>query len=78
MKRVLAGEPRRRLKSTEHVDVPAAIYAWKASPDHRDEAREVQAINAQELEQAFARGLAVLGYERRAGGDGRFLLGQVG
>jgi hypothetical protein len=36
----------------------------------------VQAANAEALESAFARGLSVIGYERTAEGDGRFLLGQ--
>ena len=59
-----------------HVDVPAAIYKWKASPEERDSAREVQAENAATLESAFAKGLAVLGYRRSEQGDGSFLLGK--
>ncbi|HEY4358072.1 MAG TPA: GNAT family N-acetyltransferase [Acidobacteriaceae bacterium] len=57
------------------VDVPAEIYAWKASPEHRDQARAVQQRNAEAFEAAFARGLSVLGYERSDNGDGRFVLG---
>jgi len=60
----------------EHVDVPAEIYAWKASEEERPKALEVQARNAAALESAFARGLAVIGYERNEAGDGRFLLGK--
>jgi predicted GNAT superfamily acetyltransferase len=72
--RVLAGEAP-VIEATEHVEVPAEIYAWKASTSERDAAREVQSHNAEALESAFARGLSVLGYERTPKGDGRFLLG---
>jgi predicted GNAT superfamily acetyltransferase len=58
------------------VDVPAEIYDWKAAPEHREEARAVQARNAAALESAFGRGLAVLGYRRSPQGDGAFLLGE--
>jgi predicted GNAT superfamily acetyltransferase len=60
----------------ERVDVPSEIYAWKASPPDRSAAREVQARNAEALESAFGRGLAVLGYQRNQRGDGQFLLGR--
>ena len=72
--RVLAGE-QPAVDVTEHVDVPMEISAWKASDDSRAKAREVQSANAAALESAFARGLSVIGYERDAHGDGRFLLG---
>jgi predicted GNAT superfamily acetyltransferase len=58
------------------VDVPAEIYAWKQQPDTRQKAAEVQSRNRQEFLSAFARGLACLGYERDASGNGRFLLGR--
>ena len=58
------------------VDVPAAIYEWKALPERREAARSLQAANADALESAFARGLAVLGYRRNERGDGSFLLGK--
>lgn len=75
VERALRGETP-QFETLLHVDVPAAIYKWKASPDERESAREVQAENAAELEAAFARGLAVLGYRRSESGDGRFLLGK--
>jgi len=74
VKRVLAGEPL-EVRATEHVDVPAAISAWKSDDATRPKALALQAANAEALESAFARGLAVIGYERTAEGDGRFLLG---
>jgi predicted GNAT superfamily acetyltransferase len=75
VRRVLAGESPVILP-TEHVDVPAELAAWKSSDEDRSKARAVQAANADALESAFARGLAVIGYERTPQGDGRFLLGQ--
>jgi predicted GNAT superfamily acetyltransferase len=72
---VLAGE-QPKFEVLEQVCVPAEIYEWKASAANRDEARQVQASNAAALEDAFARGHSVLGYERSANGDGNFLLGR--
>jgi len=75
VERTLRGE-QPHAEIVEHVDVPAAIYEWKASPATRDEARKVQEANAAALEAAFARGLAVLGYGRNEQGDGSYLLGK--
>jgi predicted GNAT superfamily acetyltransferase len=58
------------------VDVPAQIYEWKASAPTRTRALEVQKRNREQLMQAFADGLSVLGYERDKRGDGRFVLGR--
>jgi len=63
-------------EATEFVDVPAELSQWKADPTQRERARAVQARNADALESAFARGLAVLGYQRIASGGGRFQLGR--
>jgi predicted GNAT superfamily acetyltransferase len=56
------------------ISVPAAIYEWKASPDTRTRAIEVQEGNREEFLKAFADGLAVVGYERDKTGNGKFLL----
>lgn len=58
------------------VDVPVDVYEWKASEQDRGRAQAVQARNAEALEQAFAEGLAVVGYRRSSNGDGHFLLGR--
>jgi hypothetical protein len=71
---ILAGE-QPKFEVREQVDVPVEIYKWKASEEHRAEARRIQASNASALEDAFARGHSVLGYQRNADGDGSFLLG---
>ncbi len=74
VERALQGEPQ-PIEIVERIDVPSEIYAWKASPSDRNTARDVQARNALALESAFARDLAVLGYQRNQRGDGQFLLG---
>jgi len=74
VKRALAGEAP-VIEVAERVQMPAAIYEWKASDDERPKALAVQTRNAEALESAFERGLSVLGYERNAQGDGTFLLG---
>jgi predicted GNAT superfamily acetyltransferase len=71
---VLAGE-QPKFEVLEQVNVPVEIYKWKASETHRAEARRIQANNAMALENAFARGRSVLGYQTNAEGDGSFLLG---
>ncbi len=57
------------------VEVPKEIYQWKANPETKSRAAEVQAHNREKFLAAFADGLAVLGYERDPQGNGRFLLG---
>ncbi len=58
------------------IAVPAEIYAWKASEADRGKAAELQKHNRQEFLEAFPRGLAALGYQTDAAGNGSFLLGR--
>jgi predicted GNAT superfamily acetyltransferase len=58
------------------IEVPAEIYAWKANPATRDKAREVHARNRELFLDAFSRKLTVLGYERDAHDNGKFVLGK--
>ena len=58
------------------IDVPAQVYAWKASAADRHKAADVQKRNREQFLQAFSSGLAVLGYERDAQDNGAFLLGR--
>ncbi len=58
------------------IAVPAQIYNWKASPELRFQAQEVQERNREDFLNAFTQGLAVLRYERQANGDGKFILGR--
>ena len=62
----------------ERIDVPCIIQDWKRDPERRTLAVSLQMRNRLVLESAFARGLAVTGYERQPNGDGFFLLGRVG
>jgi predicted GNAT superfamily acetyltransferase len=75
VKRVLAGGAP-VAAAEEYVDVPAEIGEWKSTEEQRSRARAVQERNATALEAAFARGLAVVGFERSAKDDGRYVLGK--
>jgi len=70
--KVLAGDD-----VVERIDVPCIIHDWKRDPERRSLAESLQTRNRLILESAFARGLAVIGYERCANGDGFFLLGRA-
>ena len=63
-------------ETVKAISLPAEIYEWKASAGSRVRAKEVQDNNRQGFLKAFAEGLAVLGYERDAEGNGKFLLGR--
>jgi predicted GNAT superfamily acetyltransferase len=73
---VLADAPRAQFECRARIDVPAEVYAWKAAATTRAQALAVQSSNRERFQQAFAEGLSVLGYERDAHGNGRFLLGE--
>ena len=72
----LADAPRAKFECRTRIDVPAEIYAWKASATTRTQALAVQERNRERFQRAFAEGLSVLGYERGERGNGRFLLGE--
>jgi predicted GNAT superfamily acetyltransferase len=58
------------------IALPAQIYDWKAAPETRAKAQQVQERNREEFLLAFSRGFAVLGYERDAENNGKFVLGK--
>jgi predicted GNAT superfamily acetyltransferase len=58
------------------IEVPAQIYEWKAALETRVKAQQVQERNREEFLRAFSHGLAVLGYDRDAEGNGKYLLGR--
>jgi predicted GNAT superfamily acetyltransferase len=60
---------------SETIEVPKEIYEWKSNPEFRAKAADVQSRNREKFQSAFSRGLGVLGYERDAEGNGKFLLG---
>jgi predicted GNAT superfamily acetyltransferase len=59
----------------ETIQVPAAIYEWKAEESQRHLAQAVQAENRAQFQEAFSRGLAVTGFTRDAKGNGAYQLG---
>ena len=65
-----------RFSVEKKIEVPAEIYAWKASAADRQKAAEVQKRNRELILPAFSQGLAALGYERDQNGNGTFLLGR--
>jgi predicted GNAT superfamily acetyltransferase len=73
---VLGGGKRAPFEARMTVDVPGKIYEWKAAEATRPRAMDVQAANQEKFLKAFGEGLAILGYDRSADGDGQFLLGK--
>jgi predicted GNAT superfamily acetyltransferase len=61
----------------ERIRIPASIYEWKASEVGQDRALAVQLENRHKFQQAFSRGLAVVGFDRDAEGNGVFALGPL-
>ena len=59
-------------KVEERILVPAAIYQWKA--ESSPQALRVQQENRLRFQQAFARSLAVVGFERDPEGNGVYEL----
>ena len=59
----------------ERVTVPQAIYQWKQEIEQRGLAQALQISIREALQSAFYRGLAGVGYERDAEGNGCYLLG---
>jgi predicted GNAT superfamily acetyltransferase len=59
----------------ERVIVPQAIYQWKQEIEQRGLAQALQISIREALQSAFYRGLAGVGYERDAEGNGCYLLG---
>ncbi len=71
----LEGPGPAEFKVEERVFVPAAIDKWKASEAGRERALVVQMENRRRFQEAFSQGLAVLGFDRDAEGNGIYLLG---
>ena len=77
VKSTLEGKPPVDLIVEERICVPAAIYQWKASDADRPRALALHSENRHKFQSAFARGLAVIGFQRDAQGNGIFELGPV-
>jgi predicted GNAT superfamily acetyltransferase len=76
VKNAALGRPRQGFVPEQRIAVPADVYQWKAEPRTRSQALAVQDRNREIFLQAFAAGLAVLGYERDTHGDGTFQFGR--
>jgi predicted GNAT superfamily acetyltransferase len=74
---ILEGRPAVEHAVEERILVPASIYEWKASEADRERALAVQMENRKKFQQAFSRGLAVVGFVRDAEGNGIFELGPL-
>jgi len=65
-----------RIEAQQTIEVPAAIYDWKASSTMRSHAKSIQDNNRASFIQAFSNGLSVLNFTRDGGGNGTFGLGK--
>ena len=74
---ILAGHPKTVQVIEERIQVPAQIYEWKATEADKERALAVQLENRRKFQQAFSRGLAVLGFNRDGDGNGVFELGPL-
>ncbi len=74
---ILAHHPAAAHCIEERILVPAPIDRWKASKTSRERALDVQTVNRQKFQEAFSRGLVVLGFSRDAEGNGVFELGPL-
>ncbi len=75
---VLEDRPLPAYEIAERIEVPAAIYQWKANDRDRARAAEVQLRNRAKFQDAFSKGLAVVGFRRNEEGNGVFELGPAG
>jgi len=74
---VLTQRPAASYAIQELIHVPASIYEWKANDTNRNRALAVQLENRQKFQEAFSRGLAVLGFSRDLHGNGVYELGPL-
>jgi predicted GNAT superfamily acetyltransferase len=73
---LLAAGKNPEFKKESAIEVPAQIYEWKATQETRGKAQQVQERNREQFMRAFSDGQAVLGYERDASDNGKFLIGR--
>ena len=66
----------RSFREEMRIEVPTEIYEWKAQPETRQKAADVQLRNREQFLKAFANGLSCLRYGREDDGSGVFVLGR--
>jgi predicted GNAT superfamily acetyltransferase len=74
---ILDGRPAVEGNIEERIQVPAAIYQWKAADADRHRALAVQFENREKFQRAFQMGLAVTGFSLDAEGNGVFELSRM-
>jgi len=74
--RALEGQQPAVQQIEERIQVPAAVYEWKASPQDRERALTLQAENRRKFQDSFSKGLAVVAFNKDAQGNGVFELGR--
>jgi predicted GNAT superfamily acetyltransferase len=72
---ITSGAPSRNQSIEERILVPAAVASWKNQDATRERALAVQLDVRKRFQQAFSKGLAVLGFTRDSDGNGIFELG---
>ena len=77
VKAILKGSSYARPEIQETIVVPKEVYEWKTSATGVSRAMAVQAENRQRFIDAFARGLAVVGYQVDQHGNGAFELARL-
>jgi predicted GNAT superfamily acetyltransferase len=63
-------------QTVTRIEVPAQIYAWKASEADRPKAAEIQKRNREQFLATFRQALVALNYRRDEQDNGSFLLGR--
>jgi predicted GNAT superfamily acetyltransferase len=76
VKAILSGSSLPIPNIQQTILVPREIGEWKSSPASMGRALAVQTENRQQFQNAFARGLAVIGFRTDANGNGIFELGE--
>jgi predicted GNAT superfamily acetyltransferase len=74
---IVEGRPATEHPIKDRILVPASIYEWKTSEAGRGRALAVQMENRRKFLEAFSKGLAVVGFNRDADGNGIFELGPL-
>ena len=77
VKAILEGRPQAGPQIEERITVPASIYEWKASDGIGIAPSPFRWRIASKFQEAFSRGLAVVGFTRDAEGNGLFELGNL-
>lgn len=73
---LLSTGEQRAFREEMRIEVPAEIYEWKAQPETRQKAANVQMRNREQFLMAFSDGLSCLRYGREDDGSGVFVMGR--